>query len=93
MNRAEKKIKAAYEAGVAYIRANRNEYALGKIAHSPLPKKRFGKRMSKAEKFELLHFAAQMNVKDTRNKFEEALAKLNKEQAAVLADQLKEAKV
>lgn len=92
MNKAEKKIKAAFEAGVAYIRANRNEFAIGKIAHSPLPKKRFGKRMSKAEKFELLHLAARMNVKDTRNKFEDALAKLNKEEAAVLAEQLQTVK-
>lgn len=93
MSKSEKKIEKAYEAGVAYIRANRNEHALGIINNSPLPKKKFGKRMSKAEKFELLHFAAVMGVRDKRATFEGALGKLNKEEAAILAEKLQGADI
>lgn len=90
---AQKKIQSAFEAGKAYILANRHEHNIGIIASQPLPKKRFGKRMSKAEKFELLHFATQMRVRETRTRFEEALSKLNKEDAAVLATKLQEARI
>ena len=91
--KVEKKLQSAFEAGKAYILANRHEHAIGIIAQSPLPKKRYGKRMSKAEKFELLYFATTMRVRETRTRFEEALSKLNKEDAAVLATKLQEARI
>lgn len=90
---AQKKIQSAFEAGKAYILANRHEHAIGIIASQPLPKKRYGKRMSKAEKFEMLHFAHGLKVRETRARFEDALGKLNKEEAAVLATQLQEARI
>lgn len=90
---SQKKITQAFEAGKSYILANRHEHAIGIIASQPLPKKRYGKRMSKAEKFELLYFATQMRVRETRARFEDALSKLNKEDAAVLATKLQEARI
>lgn len=90
---AQKKIQTAFEAGKAYILANRHEHNIGIIAQSALPKKRYGKRMSKAEKFELLYFATTMRVRETRTRFEDALSKLNKEDAAVLATKLQEARI
>lgn len=92
MNTA-KKIESAFEAGKSYILANRHQRAMDHIASQPLPKKRYGKRMSKAEKHELLAFAAGMKVRDTRNKFEDALSKLNKEEAAELAIKLQEVRI
>lgn len=88
-----KKVEKALEAGKAYILANRHQTVMQKIANSPLPKKRYGKRMSKAEAFELRAFAANMHVQDTRNKFEDALSKLNKDEAHELTHALQEAKV
>jgi hypothetical protein len=107
MSKAEKKIQTAFEAGKAYILANRHEKAVETIVRQPLPRKRYGRRIngvkrvirgglatySKAEKFELLHFAAGMKVRETRARFEDALSKLNKEEAAVLASQLETVRV
>ena len=93
MNKAEKKIQLAFEAGKSYILANRHEKMIGKIASQPLPKKRYGKRMSKAEKFEMLYFATTLRVRESRARFEDALSKLNKEEAAVLASQLETVRV
>lgn len=106
MNKAEKKIEAAFEAGKAYILANRHEKSVGMIANQPLPRKHYGKRrngvkrvirggklFSKAEKFEMLHLSTQMNVRATRTRFEEALSKLNKDEAGVLAHRLEMVKV
>lgn len=103
--KADKKIEAAFEAGKAYILANRHERNVGKVASQPLPRKHYGKRRngvkrvirgglySKAEKFELLHFATTMKVRETRARFEDALSKLNKEEAGVLAQRLEAVKV
>jgi len=105
MSKAEKKIQEAFEAGKAFLLASRHEKTIGVVAHQPLPRKRYGKRVndvkrvirgglySKAEKFELLHFAAGMRAKAARTKFEDALSKLNKEEAAVLASQLETVRV
>lgn len=93
MSKTDKKIEAAFEAGKAYILANRHEHTVGIIARSPLPKKRYGKRMSKAEKFEMLYFATTLRVRETRARFEDALSKLDKEAAAVLATKLQEARI
>jgi len=93
MSKAEKKIEAAFEAGKAYIAANRHEKVIGIISSQPLPKKRYGKRMSKAEKFEMLYFATTLRVRETRARFEDALSKLNKEEAGVLAQRLETVKV
>lgn len=106
MSKAEKKIEAAFEAGKAYIAANRHERVIGMIANQPLPRKHYGKRrngvkrvirggklFSKAEKFEMLHFSTQMSVRGTRARFEDALSKLNKEEAGVLAQRLEGVKV
>lgn len=93
MNKAEKKIEAAFQAGKSYILANRHEKVIGIISSQPLPKKRYGKRMSKAEKFEMLYFATTLRVRETRARFEDALSKLNKEEAGVLAQRLEAIKV
>lgn len=105
MNKAEKKIQAAFEAGKAFLLATRHERVIGRIASQPLPKKHYGKRRngvkriirrglySKAEKYELLHFSADINAKAARTRFEDALSKLNKEEAGVLATRLQEVKV
>lgn len=107
MNKAEKKIEAAFEAGKAFLLATRREKAIGRVASQPLPRKRYGKRVngvkriirgglgsySKAEKFELLHLSADINAKAARTRFEDALSKLNKEEAGVLAQRLEAVKV
>jgi hypothetical protein len=49
--------------------------------------------MSKAEKFEMLYFATTLRVRETRARFEDALSKLNKEEAGVLAQRLESIKV
>lgn len=105
MSKAEKKIESAFEAGKAFLLATRHEKMIGRIAAQPLPRKRYGKRIngvkrvirgglySKAEKYELLHFSADINAKAARTRFEDALSKLNKEEAGVLATRLQEVKV
>lgn len=105
MGKAEKKIDAAFEAGKAFLLATRREKMIGRVAAQPLPRKRYGKRVngvkrvirgglySKAEKFELLHLSADINARGARTRFEDALSKLNKEEAGILAQRLEAIKV